>query len=110
MFGRPKAIAPEPYFTAALELLYHVAIYVRAMTARPENVTEAHIREINSIMDAIHNIPTSLVRYGEWFKEDNIREAIARLDSLYEGRTDFRWSREFEKFLRAAEEQDAKKA
>src|SRR5688500_163654 len=98
MFGHPKSVAPEPYFTASLELLYHVVIYVRALTARPENVTEAHIREINAIMDAIHNIPTSIVSYGEWFTEDRIREAIGRLDIIYEGR-EFRWSREFEKFL-----------
>lgn len=105
MFGRPKSLAPEPYFTASLELLYHVAIHVRALTARPEHVTEAQIREIHGIMDAIHNIPGSLVEYGRWFTEDKIREAIARLDGLYEGRTDFRWSHEFEKFLRAAEDQ-----
>jgi hypothetical protein len=110
MFGRPKSVAPEPYFTASLELLYHVAIYVRMLTARPENVTEAHLREINSIMDAIHNIPTSIVRYGEWFTEDQITEALERLDHIYEGRTEFRWSSEFQKFLRAAREHDAKQA
>jgi hypothetical protein len=108
MFGRPKSVAPEPYFTASLELLYNVAIYVRALTARPENVTEAHIREINSIMDAIHNIPTSLVKYGEWFTEDKIRAALERLDGLYEGRSEFRWSNEFQKYLRSASEQDAR--
>ena len=102
MFGHPKSLAPEPYFTASLELLYHVSIYIRALTARPETVTEAKIREINAIMDAIHNIPTSIVSYGEWFTEEKIREAIARLDRIYEGQTEFRWSREFEKFLRAA--------
>jgi hypothetical protein len=54
--GRPKSVA-------SLELLYHVALYVRAMTARPETVKEAHIREIYAIMDAIHNIPSSIVSW-----------------------------------------------
>jgi hypothetical protein len=104
MFGRPKSLAPEPYFTASLELLYHVAIYVRAMTARPETVTEAHIREIHAIMDAIHNIPSSIVSYGEWFTEEKIRETISRLDRTCEGHREFRWSCEFEKFLRGAKQ------
>lgn len=108
MFGQLKSVAPESYFTASLQLLYHVAIYVRALTARPEAVTEENIREINGIMDAIHNIPASIVSYGEGFTEDEIRAAIQRLDKLYEGHSDFRWSREFEKFMSAARDCDGK--
>ena len=107
MFERPKSLAPEPYFTASLELLYNVAIYVRALTSRPERVAEAHIREINAIMDAIHDIPTSLVEYGTWFTEEKIRESLERLDTFYEGRSEFRWGKEFDKYLAKARDRYA---
>jgi hypothetical protein len=56
MLTEPKSLAPEPYFSASLGLLFHVAIYVRARTAVPESTTEEHIREIHQLMNAIHNI------------------------------------------------------
>jgi hypothetical protein len=106
MLTEPKSIAPEPYFSAALALLFQVAIYVRARTGVPERVTEDHIREINQLMDAIHNIPESLLHYGRWFTEERMREAFVHFDSLSESPERLQLANAFEQFLQKVRERD----
>jgi hypothetical protein len=99
MLSKTKTQAPEPYFSAALALLYHVAIYVRARTWSPEHVTVEHIREINQLMDAIHNIPDSLLHYGNWYSEERMRETFEHFDSLSNSEDRLRLTNAFEEFL-----------
>src|SRR5689334_14963149 len=84
MLKRKKVLAPEPYFSAGMEVLYRVAISVRMLTAKPEKVSQDDIRTINRLMNAIHNIPESLLENGYWFDEGRIREAFTHIDSLGE--------------------------
>ncbi len=108
MLNEPKSVAPEPYFSAALALLFHVAIYVRARTAVPERVTPEHIREISELMNAIHNIPESLLHYGSWFTEERMRDAFMHFDSLSENKERLQLSQAFEQFLQKVRERDAR--
>ena len=82
MLNRKKVLAPEPYFSAAMEVLYRVLISIRAMTANPEKVTSEQIRTINALVNAVHNIPESLLEHG-WFDEKRIREAFAHTDATH---------------------------
>ena len=67
MLFRPKNVAPEPYFSAALYMLHHVALYIRnhSNTITPE--------QLSDLGDAIHNVPASLTQYGHDFDETKIR-------------------------------------
>ena len=68
MLNKPKAPAPEPYASAALWVLYRVALYIRneAHSISPE--------QLSDLGDAIHNVPESLTEYGQYFDECMIRE------------------------------------
>ncbi len=68
MLHKPKKTAPEPYFSAAIDLLHQVALFIRneADTISPE--------QLSDLGDAIHNIPESLIEYGYYFDEKKIRE------------------------------------
>jgi len=107
MLNEPKSLAPEPYLSAALALLFHVAIYVRARTSRPELVTEEHIREINQLMNAIHNIPESLLHYGRWFTEERMRAAFEHFDGLSNSEERLKLTKAFDDFVQKAQERDA---
>jgi hypothetical protein len=63
-----KNSAPEPYHSAALYLLYRVALFIRndAHSISPE--------QLSDLGEAIHNVPESLTEYGHYFNEKNIRE------------------------------------
>ena len=80
MLTQAKSVAPEPYFTASLMLLYEVMCYLRVKTARPDLVTSDDINEIHALMNALHNIPASLREYGHWFDEERIRAALRDFD------------------------------
>ena len=68
MFHTPKSIAPEPYFSAALYLLYRVALFLR------NHANEIRQEQLSDLGDAIHNVPASLTEYGHYFDEQVIRE------------------------------------
>jgi len=68
MFHTPKSIAPEPYFSAALYLLYRVALFLRS------DANEIRPEQLFDLGDAIHNVPGSLTEYGHYFDEQVIRE------------------------------------
>lgn len=107
MLTEPKSLPPEPYFSAALALLFHVAIYVRARTAVPEQVTQGHIREINQLMDAIHNVPEFLLQYGNYFTQEGIRSAFERFDSLSDSEERLKLTEAFDGFLSKVRARDA---
>lgn len=106
MLTEPKSLAPEPYFSASLGLLFHVAIYVRARTSVPEKVTAEHIREIHQLMNAIHNIPESLLHYGEWFTQKSMRDAFEHFDSLSASEECLKLIPAFDQFLQKVRERD----
>jgi hypothetical protein len=106
MLPEPKSLAPEPYFSASLGLLFHVAIYVRARTSVPEKVTEEHIREIHQLMNAIHNIPASVLRYGKWFTEAAMREAFEQFDRLSASEERLKLVAAFDQCLQQVRERD----
>jgi|SRR5579863_5867824 len=68
MFNKPKAPAPEPYASAALWVIYWVALYIRncAHSISPE--------QLSDLGDALHNVPESLTEYGHNFDEQVIRD------------------------------------
>ena len=107
MLTQSKSVAPEPYFSAALALLYHVVIYVRARTARPELVTSEYIQEIHELMNAIHNVPASVVEHGHWFTEERIRSAFEHFDSLHPGEDRLRLVAALDDFLAKVRRRDS---
>ncbi|HET6249564.1 MAG TPA: hypothetical protein VFE47_17885 [Tepidisphaeraceae bacterium] len=68
MLYKSKSPPPEPYHSAALYLLYHVALYIR------NHANEITPEQLSDLGDAIHNIPESLTEYGHYFDEQKIRE------------------------------------
>lgn len=60
MLERPKTLAPEPYLSAYLELLYRVSIFIRS---RSEGENRLPDEQLYDLMDAIHNIPEMLIEY-----------------------------------------------
>ena len=110
MLTEPNSLAPEPYFSASLGLLFHVAIYVRARTSVPEKVTEEHIREIHQLMNAIHNIPESLLHYGKWFTEETMRDAFEQFDGSSASEERLKLVPAFDQFLKEVRQRDDKHA
>jgi hypothetical protein len=68
MLHKTKSIPPEPYFSAALYLLYQVALYIR------NHANEIGWEQLRDLGDAIHNVPESLTEYGHYFDEREIRD------------------------------------
>ena len=68
MLHKPKTIPPEPYFSAALYLLYQVALFIR------NHAHEIEPKQLSDLGDAIHNVPESLTEYGHYFDEQKIRD------------------------------------
>jgi hypothetical protein len=85
MFHTPKNIAPEPYFGAALYLLYRVALFIR------NHATEIRPEQLSDLGDAIHNVPASLTEYGHYFDEQEIRE-------MYLAAYDTKWAKKPDDF------------
>jgi hypothetical protein len=80
MLDRPKRAAPEPYHSAALYLLYHVALYIR-------NRADAICKDqLSDLGEAIHDVPESLTEYGHYFDEKMIRD-------LYLAAYDQKWAK-----------------
>jgi hypothetical protein len=80
MLNKPKSVPPEPYFSAALYLLYRVALFIR------NNANEIGQEQLCDLGDAIHNVPESLTEYGHYFDEQKIRD-------LYLAAYDQKWAK-----------------
>jgi len=68
MLHKPKNLPPEPYFSAALYLLYMVSLFIRN---KANSISQEQLSDLG---DAIHNVPESLTEYGHYFDEQMIRE------------------------------------
>jgi len=58
MFHKTRTIAPEPYFSGALWLMYNSFLYMRAFS------DEISAEELIDLNDALHNVPASIQEYG----------------------------------------------
>lgn len=85
MLHKPKSIPPEPYFSAALYLLYQVALFIRNCAHEIEQ------EQLFDLGDAIHNVPESLTEYGHYFDEQEIRD-------IYLAAYDRKWAKSPEDF------------
>ena len=85
MLKTPKCTAPEPYLSAALWLIYQVALFIR------NYANEIRPQQLSDLGDAIHNIPESLTEYGQFFDEQMIRDNYL---AVY----DRRWAQTPDKF------------
>lgn len=74
-----KNIAPEPYLNGALHLLYHASLYIR------NHANTISAEQLSDLGDALHNVPSSIYNYGEYFDEATIRE-------IYLSAYDRKWS------------------
>ena len=61
MLPKSKSVAPEPYFSAYLELLYRIFIRLRSDYLVGEPLQDEQMADL---MDAIHNIPHMLLESG----------------------------------------------
>jgi hypothetical protein len=68
VFHYPKSSPPEPYASAALYLLYRVALFIRN---HADTISHEQVFDIG---EAIHNVPISLTEYGDYFDEQKIRD------------------------------------
>lgn len=59
-----RSIAPEPHFSALLKLLETVFIRQRSRLAGGKALSVEETAELQALMDALHNVPAVLGRYG----------------------------------------------
>jgi hypothetical protein len=59
--------APEPYLSACLRVVYSATVEARALAwdGQQSNLTESQIRRLADLMDAVHNIPLLITRWGQ---------------------------------------------
>ena len=67
-------LAPEPYLSACLEVLYRASIYTRSNHVEPEAVFD--------VMDAVHNIP-HLIQSWESCDEALLRQFLKDCDAKW---------------------------
>jgi hypothetical protein len=110
MLNRPKSLAPEPYLSAYLELLYRVSIFVRS---RSEGEVRLPDEQLFDLMDAIHNIPEMLLEYeGPGWSEKDLRELFLQAydEKWATGEDDFSLIMALDDSLRRVHERDNKNA
>ena len=64
-------IAPTPIVRVYSEVIRQVALYIRAKSCGKNRISDD---ELHDLMDAIHNIPELITRYGEFFTVERMRE------------------------------------
>jgi hypothetical protein len=66
-------IAPEPKFTALLEVIYRASLRARDLgyggKTLPVEQRGPALLEVADLMDTIHNIPACLASYEDWDEE-----------------------------------------
>jgi hypothetical protein len=72
MLFNEKSVPPEPYFSAALYLLYQVALQIRNCAGQMTK------EQISDLADAVHNVPESLTEHTFYFDEQRIRDQYLR--------------------------------
>ena len=58
--------------------------------------------EIHDLLDALHNIPEMLLRYGDWFIEENIDQEIRHYFSKWRSNRDTKDT--FDTFLKSIDD------
>jgi hypothetical protein len=84
-------IAPEPYLSACLEVLYRAAIHARVIgwSGEKEGLSADQSAQVADLMDAIHNIPHLLQRW-EQCDEGLLRLFLETFDAKWKGTSDAR--------------------
>lgn len=90
-------LAPEPILRAYLALLGHVTTYVRARSGGANRIPDDQLFDL---MDAVHNIPELLTRYGEFFSVESIEENFLKVyDDRWAKKGDLSLTQTLEKLL-----------
>jgi hypothetical protein len=77
--------SPTPDVVNAYTALLEQAISILRMRLRYGD--EVSVEEVHDYLDALHNIPIMLRRYGGWHVEANIKQDLQRYDEKWIGRT-----------------------
>ena len=98
MLDQPKSLAPEPFLSAYVELIYHVTIFVRLYSEGDRRLPDAQLFDL---MDALHNIPEMLLEYDSpGYDENDIRR-------LFLEAYDAKWAKQEDQFSLVAVLDDA---
>ena len=79
-------LAPEPYLSACLEVLYRAALTARVIgwSGEKDGLSAQQSAQIVDLMDAIHNIPHLLQRW-EQCDEGLLRSFLGTFDTKWDG-------------------------
>jgi len=83
----PKVMAPEPYLSACLTVMFHAMIHARSLGWRNADPANEMSRESNEhiadLMDAVHNLP-SLVQHWGGCNQDKLRNFLIAHDEKWQ--------------------------
>jgi hypothetical protein len=79
-------LAPEPYLSACLEVLYRASIHARLIgwAGEKAGLTPEQSAEVADLMDAVHNIPHLIQRWEEC-DEKLLRSFLETFDTKWKG-------------------------
>jgi hypothetical protein len=92
---------PSSEVVSAYTTLIERAIINLRMRLRYGDVISAE--ELHDFLDALHNVPIMLRRYGGWHVEENIDADLARYDDRWLSRTDSKLRKSLIETLRQAQ-------
>jgi hypothetical protein len=75
-------LAPEPVIHDYLLVLERAILDVRARIRYDDDIS---LDEVHDVLDAIHNIPAMLRRFGDWHVPENIDSALQTYDAKWVG-------------------------
>jgi hypothetical protein len=77
-------LAPEPYLSACLEVLYRASIHARLIGWAGETggLTAEQSAQVADLMDAVHNIP-HLLQHWEQCDENLLRSFLEAFDTKW---------------------------
>jgi hypothetical protein len=81
------AFTPAP---PAVTAVYSWVLQQSIVFAR-QNAKRLSAEEILDLMDAIHNVPEMIYRYGKWHVEANIDQDLKRYNDRWSSCTDGNW-------------------
>jgi hypothetical protein len=95
-------LAPEPYLSACLEVLYQASIHARMIGWAGEQggLTAEQSAEVADLMDAVHNIP-HLLQNWETCDESMLRAFLEGFDTKWKSETSARLLGTYEAVLEA---------
>ena len=81
-WSESRSIAPEPYFSGLLRLLEQVFIRQRSRLAGGKALTVEETAELAALMDALHNVPAVVGRYGKGHSEALVGNAFEHYNAM----------------------------